>query len=201
MHCILANARVMISFLEKSILMADHKSKKHKSHKIKKSKKDREEDVWVEATSSPKVQQLQDSIMQSHEASRHKNKKSRNENTEQDVWVEASPAPKVQQVQQLTIQSQESSRPEWMLEGDLFKTKEREKSKRDTEREIKQEQSKDFLKKVTIVPVDHPVSLYQYGDKGSNWRMMKLKRVYEMAEEQGDTIEEMGIDRFGVRLN
>jgi hypothetical protein len=35
------------------------------------------------------------------------------------------------------------------------------------------------------------------GGPGSQWRMMKLRRVYESAEEEGKPIEEVAIDRFG----
>jgi hypothetical protein len=34
------------------------------------------------------------------------------------------------------------------------------------------------------------------GGPGSQWRMMKLRRVYETAEEEGKPIEEVAIDRF-----
>lgn len=35
------------------------------------------------------------------------------------------------------------------------------------------------------------------GGPGSQWRMMKLRRVYETAEEEGKPVEEVAIDRFG----
>ncbi|TIB73940.1 hypothetical protein E3Q22_04269 [Wallemia mellicola] len=35
------------------------------------------------------------------------------------------------------------------------------------------------------------------GDAGSSWRMMKLKRCYEHAEEEGKHVDELGVDRFG----
>jgi hypothetical protein len=35
------------------------------------------------------------------------------------------------------------------------------------------------------------------GGPGSQWRMMRLKRVYETAEEEGRPVEEVAIDRFG----
>ncbi|KAI0770353.1 CwfJ C-terminus 1-domain-containing protein-like protein [Fomes fomentarius] len=35
------------------------------------------------------------------------------------------------------------------------------------------------------------------GGPGSQWRMMKLRRVYETAEEEGKLVEEVAIDRFG----
>lgn len=38
---------------------------------------------------------------------------------------------------------------------------------------------------------------YTFGDSGSNWRMMKLKRVYEIAEETGESAEKVALERFG----
>lgn len=35
------------------------------------------------------------------------------------------------------------------------------------------------------------------GGPGSQWRMMKLRRVYESAEEEGKSVEEVALDRFG----
>jgi hypothetical protein len=35
------------------------------------------------------------------------------------------------------------------------------------------------------------------GGPGSQWRMMRLRRVYETAEEEGRSLEEVAIDRFG----
>ena len=35
------------------------------------------------------------------------------------------------------------------------------------------------------------------GGPGSQWRMMRLRRVYETAVEEGRPVEEVGIDRFG----
>jgi hypothetical protein len=51
-------------------------------------------------------------------------------------------------------------------------------------------------------PVDHdapppPPKPNTPGGPGSQWRMMKLRRVYETAEEEGRAVEEIAIDRFG----
>lgn len=35
------------------------------------------------------------------------------------------------------------------------------------------------------------------GDGGSSWKAMKVKRVYEHAEKEGKTVEEVAIERFG----
>lgn len=40
----------------------------------------------------------------------------------------------------------------------------------------------------------------KFGDAGSNWRMMKLKRTKEQAEDEGRPLEEVGIEKYGVRF-
>ena len=42
-----------------------------------------------------------------------------------------------------------------------------------------------------------PPSSSTPGGPGSQWRMMRLRRVYEAAEEEGLPVEEVGADRFG----
>lgn len=38
----------------------------------------------------------------------------------------------------------------------------------------------------------------QFGDAGSTWRMMKLKRTKEQAEDEGRSLREVGIEKYGV---
>ncbi|KAJ3185096.1 hypothetical protein HDU87_002662 [Geranomyces variabilis] len=38
---------------------------------------------------------------------------------------------------------------------------------------------------------------YEFGDGGSNWRMMKLKRILEAAQEEGRDVEEIALERYG----
>jgi hypothetical protein len=46
-------------------------------------------------------------------------------------------------------------------------------------------------------PVAPPKRNYEFGDKGSNWRMMKLRRVHEIADEESRSIEDVAVERFG----
>ncbi|KAI1639241.1 CwfJ C-terminus 1-domain-containing protein-like protein [Biscogniauxia mediterranea] len=46
------------------------------------------------------------------------------------------------------------------------------------------------------LPAQHQVD-YTFGDKGSQWRMTKLKGVYNMAEQTGRPVDEIAIERFG----
>ena len=45
-------------------------------------------------------------------------------------------------------------------------------------------------------PAQHEVD-YVFGDAGSQWRMTKLKAVYTKAEETGQTVEDVALDKYG----
>lgn len=55
---------------------------------------------------------------------------------------------------------------------------------------------KDVEDDVPEEPAQRDVS-YTFGDSGSNWRMMKLKGVYRIAEEEGRTVEEVALEKYG----
>ncbi|TGZ82872.1 hypothetical protein EX30DRAFT_339137 [Ascodesmis nigricans] len=38
---------------------------------------------------------------------------------------------------------------------------------------------------------------YTFGDEGSKWRMSKLRRVYEFAKEEGRTVDDVALERYG----
>ena len=50
--------------------------------------------------------------------------------------------------------------------------------------------------KVENMPAQHGVD-YTFGDAGSQWRMIKLKNVYREAEEKGEKVEDVAIERYG----
>jgi hypothetical protein len=52
------------------------------------------------------------------------------------------------------------------------------------------------LEEIENEPAAHEVN-YTFGDRGSGWRMTKLKGVYREAEESGRPVEEVAIERFG----
>ncbi|KAJ3186947.1 hypothetical protein HDU85_006984 [Gaertneriomyces sp. JEL0708] len=45
--------------------------------------------------------------------------------------------------------------------------------------------------------LETPRKKYEYGDAGSSWRMMKLRRVLQMAEEEDRPVEVVAIERYG----
>ena len=55
---------------------------------------------------------------------------------------------------------------------------------------------KDIFEGVPEEPTQHEVD-YIFGDAGAQWRMSKLNRVYEQAEETGKSIDEMAEKHFG----
>lgn len=55
---------------------------------------------------------------------------------------------------------------------------------------------RDVPEEVGDAPVTHEVN-YIIGDAGSQWRMKKLKRVYERAEEEHKAVDDVAIEQFG----
>ena len=45
-------------------------------------------------------------------------------------------------------------------------------------------------------PAQHEVT-YTFGDSGSSWRMTKLKAVFRQAEENGRSVDEVAVERYG----
>jgi hypothetical protein len=41
---------------------------------------------------------------------------------------------------------------------------------------------------------------YKFGDAGSKWRMTKLRRTMEQAEDEGRPLEEVALEKYGVNL-
>ena len=50
----------------------------------------------------------------------------------------------------------------------------------------------------TEASVPPPPKSITPGGPGSSWRMMRLRRVYETAEEENRSVEEVGLERFGT---
>lgn len=121
-----------------------------------------------------------------------KDKKRKKDKQEKDEWIEVALPQKTQ-----PIEDRPDKRHDWMDAGsDLFATKEREKTRRELELEQKQLESETIIKDRTITHIEKK-SAYEFGDSGSNWRMMKLKQVFERAKEEGKSVEEMALIRFG----
>lgn len=55
---------------------------------------------------------------------------------------------------------------------------------------------KDVPDKVASEPAQHEVD-YIFGDEGAQWRMTKLKAVFRQAEETGNTVDDIAMERFG----
>lgn len=64
-------------------------------------------------------------------------------------------------------------------------------SRLELNQDLKSGKTIDFDEPSAPVPKNTP------GGPGSQWRMMRLRRVYETAEEEGLPLEQVGMDRFG----
>ncbi len=106
--------------------------------------------------------------------------------------------------------SQSNSRPIWMSVDSEFSfsqfagKKEIKRTRKEIERE--QLQAKVAPRKIKLdtqqndqkeVPKNNLDISYSFGDSGSDWRMMKLNRIYEMANENNQRIEDVAIERYG----
>lgn len=54
---------------------------------------------------------------------------------------------------------------------------------------------KEILEGIVHEPAEHEVN-YTFGDAGAQWRMTKLKSVYRQAEESGESIDDVALERY-----
>ncbi|KAI5808735.1 CwfJ C-terminus 1-domain-containing protein-like protein [Peziza echinospora] len=124
--------------------------------------------------------------------------------TEKPALAAESPVPEAATAKTSTLK-----RDSWMVqsEQDAFDFTQRGAAKKE----------KPIISKPDYAPIVHRMELntnlkegrslddyvtdadpgYTFGDSGSNWRMMKLKRVYEVAKESGKSVDEVALERFG----
>jgi hypothetical protein len=86
-------------------------------------------------------------------------------------------------------------RDDWML-GTLDSLLPNNKPEKPKIREISSREINPMLKKQPV-PIG-PAILF--GDKGSGWRMMKLKKVFEIAESEKRSVEQVALERYGVSI-
>ena len=87
-------------------------------------------------------------------------------------------------------------RDDWMtLEQDIYKSKPREMKQNEKQKLLveAQRQERESQKQVKIV--DNKT--FEFGDKGSKWRMMKLSKVEEISREEGRSLEDVAMERYG----
>ncbi|ODN75216.1 hypothetical protein L202_06413 [Cryptococcus amylolentus CBS 6039] len=61
----------------------------------------------------------------------------------------------------------------------------------------KYELNKQLLDGKSVDDYETKETKVQFGGPGSQWRMMKLRRLYEQSEEQGKPVEEIALERYG----
>ncbi|EIE80507.1 hypothetical protein G6F55_003340 [Rhizopus delemar] len=190
--------------------MGDHKHKKdskkssrkehresHKEHKKhKKSSKRREDEkeveidysdpsLWVEAPGSTEMTPAE-YLKNQQEGISARSQEALNEDTTQ---------PK-----------EENARHGWMLDSGfdfssmgVARQKEEDKQKPDPDQPkiSSRELNQHLVKGLKFEEYPQQKSSIKFGDAGSNWRMMKLKRTKEQAEDEGKPLWEVGIEKYG----
>ncbi|KAI8802729.1 CwfJ C-terminus 1-domain-containing protein-like protein [Cladochytrium replicatum] len=135
-----------------------------------------------------------------------------------DEWVEkvadrVIPAPLSTTPNQTEHENQPYKSPElpgmdWLLRATEGKSRAEEAGRKKTKRELELEESQRTAAERELNPALSSMARIEdastsekpkivFGDKGSSWRMMKLKRIHEIAEEEGRPVEEVAIERLG----
>ncbi|KAL2794751.1 CwfJ C-terminus 1-domain-containing protein-like protein [Aspergillus keveii] len=109
-----------------------------------------------------------------------------------DAWMEAPSALDIDYVQRRDTTRLEEEPKARMLQAD-FELKIHDRELNTHLRDLKDGKA---LEEIENEPAAHEVN-YTFGDRGSGWRMTKLKGVYREAEESGRAVEEVAIERFG----
>ena len=106
-----------------------------------------------------------------------------------DSWMEAPSALDIDYVQR---PRKPSSPPKPKSLGADFELKVHEKELNHHLRDLKDGK---VLDEIADEPAKYDVA-YVFGDKGSKWRMTKLKAVYKQAEESGRSVDDVAVERF-----
>ncbi|CEP11049.1 hypothetical protein [Parasitella parasitica] len=107
----------------------------------------------------------------------------------------------------LSMPREQDARHGWMLDGGLdfgdmglarIKKEDKPKPNPDFPKVSERELNQYLVQgtKLENYPEEKKRSI-KFGDAGSNWRMMKLKRAKEQAEEEGRPLREVGIEKYG----
>ncbi|KAJ4481924.1 CwfJ C-terminus 1-domain-containing protein-like protein [Lentinula aciculospora] len=156
----------------------------------------------------------------------HKRKRREDENDDEDMWVEKNIDTDIKATSSITTTPADVpltsglKRDEWMLgpssssaveSSDFFsnlgmevqrkgKVKESERMKeRDGAMEVEKSMNNQNAQIIDLSTASDstPKHSFNPGGPGSQWRMTRLKRVYETAEEEGRDVLEIALERFG----
>nr|KAJ3420921.1 hypothetical protein HK105_004917 [Polyrhizophydium stewartii] len=120
---------------------------------------------------------------------------------------------------QVDSASPAAARPDWMSERtgeDVFGFGSGPAPKRKSQRELEAEEEEArrlaIRKERELNPsyfdkpstptapqasIEQPKRAFEFGDRGANWRMMKLKRVFDIAGEEGRSVDDVALERYG----
>ncbi|KAJ3335378.1 hypothetical protein HDU91_002210, partial [Kappamyces sp. JEL0680] len=79
----------------------------------------------------------------------------------------------------------------------IIKTAGKGKSEREKQREERERMQQEIASERAIKDIKENKK-FVFGDKGSNWRMMKLKRVFETAKEMQLDVQDVALERYGT---
>lgn len=169
----------------------DHRDRKDESDKPVKVFDDDEEDEWVEkeAATAPPEENILDQRDQDLENTQV---------PQRDAWMQEPSALDVDYVQR---KPKSPPRGQFVGAKDThdFKVQESDINRHlaDLENDFDSDGREDAAQDgVKDVPAQHEVS-YTFGDSGSSWRMTKLQAVYRQAKENGKSVDEVALERFG----
>ncbi|KAI9471869.1 MAG: CwfJ C-terminus 1-domain-containing protein-like protein [Benjaminiella poitrasii] len=161
-----------------------------------------------------------------HKKSSHHKKEKEIDLSDPSLWVETSHVPELTPAEHLRNQQQatvareqqqdepietvlpqeQDARHSWMLDrsfnfadmGTARVKEEKPKPDPDQPYVSERELNKHLVqgKKFEEYPEEEKKRI-KFGDAGSNWRMMKLKRTIEQAEDEGRPLREVGIEKYG----
>lgn len=115
--------------------------------------------------------------------------------------VTANPKSNVTEQRAVDEEEEQTHHKEDALFQDIFNSSAERGLKQKELQKQEQEKAKEAIRlERTIVEVK-AARKYEFGDKGSNWRMMKLKRVYETAKEEGLTVEDVARERYATQAD
>ncbi len=115
------------------------------------------------------------------------------QHSDDDEWEEVVSKPPASRAAWMTTEQPKAAAVQDFLQG-----REREKKKRELEEEEKAKALQELKRQREISHVVVERKAVVFGDKGSNWRMMKLKRVFEAAKEEAvEDVKEFALERYG----
>ncbi|KAK4513250.1 uncharacterized protein ATC70_011818 [Mucor velutinosus] len=179
----------------------DHK-KHRKSSSSSRHKHEREQEIdfsdpslWVEAAGAANDNGIQSEITPADYLKSQQQANEAKQQQQDDVSANSM------------MPKEQDARHGWMLDGGLdfgamgsarIREEDKPKANPDLPKVSERELNQHLVQGVKFedYPEEEKKSI-KFGDAGSNWRMMKLKRTKEQAQDEGRSLREVGIEKYG----